>query len=725
MTVNASQATRQLDRLNRSANATGTSLARSFTKAGGAVAAVSGALGGINPQISVIGQGLSALAGGPVALAVAGFGTLVAAGVKLYDTLTVSASEFAAQCDVVSVKIAEDGRKLAEYDQTAYRLASRLQELNAVEKAGTESKRASAAMLTVLEKNYGALGASVDETTGKIRNLAEAEARLNQARARRKSEQLSAEADNAGSQAEAAFMKIKGAEWFTTEAGAGEKFREMRKTMSPDQLIAEMEARSRKATSEEEIRGYADVAKHLRAEQEQRRKAGNLRKTGYEDEADAAESLAGKRIAAEASEKNLREAERRNRIAESDREYQREPDMGKKAENRLALYQEEQKRRDEARREELSARSELRNLDSKEGLSGQAKDEARADLERQIAEAAAKAAEANGRMAVYWNQYKDAVYASGKEFAEQVRASRQQLAYSRLLADGKYEEAEAAKLEYEFREKGLTLTKEQRGELLRLRKANQAEESRSRIRDAEEEVRLQKLLAAGKIEEYRAEKLASEARKAGRPLSGGEKDRILAAQNALDAVSAKERVRDAEEELRIRKLILERKYKEAEAAKLEAEARKAGRTLSPEEKKARLSAAQEGKRLDLQQSLREQAESLYGQAMRANGRGSAYELDKALRDAEKQKNGKLNAEEEKSVRALFSLTERLKDVQTAPGVRGMGEIKTNALTARGGFSGAVRMPDTDRYNREISQNGRRQAELLREIRDLCEKLGRF
>ena len=98
---------------------------------------------------------------------------------------------------------------------------------------------------------------------------------------------------------------------------------------------------------------------------------------------------------------------------------------------------------------------------------------------------------------------------------------------------------------------------------------------------------------------------------------------------------------------------------------------------------------------------------------------------KALRDAEKAKGGKLTEEEAQNVKTLFSLTERLKDLQNEPGVRGMTDVKTNALTARGGFSGAVRMVDTDRYNREISQSSKQQTDLLREIKGVCEKLGRF
>ena len=134
---------------------------------------------------------------------------------------------------------------------------------------------------------------------------------------------------------------------------------------------------------------------------------------------------------------------------------------------------------------------------------------------------------------------------------------------------------------------------------------------------------------------------------------------------------------------------------------------------------------EEGKQLKLQKSLSDQAESLYGKAMQAAGRGREFDEQKALRDAESAKGGKLTEEEEKNVKTLFSLTERLNDLRNEPGVRGMSDIQTNSLTARGGFNGAVRLPDAEKYNREIAQTGKKQAELLKDIKDICEKLGTF
>ena len=662
--TNAREVMRQLEETGRVADMAGTDIARSFSKAGGAVASVSAALGGINPQISVIAQGISALAGGPVTIAIAAAGALIAVMAKLYDTLTVSAEEYAAQCDVISVKVEETKQKFAEYDQAVGKMVSHLNELNAADQTGLSVKRATAEILSTLQSRYGDLGARIDETTGKVLNLAEVEARVNRERAREKAGILEAEADSSGSQAEAAYMKVKGAEWGTTEIGARGIFRTMRRTMSLDDLIEEMEKESRDASSAEDKRGYGEVAKHLRAERKKREEAAEFRKSGYGSAEEAISARTQKELEAEAAKKTLRETKRANHVAEMERDYQKLPMAEWKAQNRLQLANEEADLRDMARAKEARLWGELDSAKKSWDINPQAAAEKIAELERQIAQAAKEAEEAEGRRAGYWAQYEEVLNATSREFTRQRGDLQQQIDYNQLLIDGKYEEAEATKLRNDFLDKGLSLTKSHLDILLALRRQRQGQESRKRIQDAEAELRIQRLILAGK-------------------------------------------------------------YEEAEAAKLEAEARRAGRKLSPEEKQARLAATEEGKQLKLQKSLYDQADALLGQAMQAAGRGREYNEGKALRDAETQKGGALTGEEKRNVRRLFTLTERLNDLQNEPGVRGMTDVKTNALTARGGFSGAVRLPDTEQYNREIAQSGKRQAELLKEIKGICEKLGKF
>ena len=56
-------------------------------------------------------------------------------------------------------------------------------------------------------------------------------------------------------------------------------------------------------------------------------------------------------------------------------------------------------------------------------------------------------------------------------------------------------------------------------------------------------------------------------------------------------------------------------------------------------------------------------------------------------------------------------------LNNARGVSTAGlEIKTNALTARGGFAEGGRAPDTDRYNRAVLRQNERNTGLLEDIK---------
>jgi len=51
------------------------------------------------------------------------------------------------------------------------------------------------------------------------------------------------------------------------------------------------------------------------------------------------------------------------------------------------------------------------------------------------------------------------------------------------------------------------------------------------------------------------------------------------------------------------------------------------------------------------------------------------------------------------------------------------QIKTNELTARGGFKSGVVMPESDRINMAIMNSGKSQVQILTQIKDLLSKMG--
>ena len=126
---------------------------------------------------------------------------------------------------------------------------------------------------------------------------------------------------------------------------------------------------------------------------------------------------------------------------------------------------------------------------------------------------------------------------------------------------------------------------------------------------------------------------------------------------------------------------------------------------------------------NLKKQLADQAFSLYGQAMGQSGQGRVFAEQSALRDARKTKGADLTAEESELVKKLAGLSFNLSEGQK--GSPADLSVKTNALTARGGFQGGAVVPSAEKYNREILQTNKNTLSTLKQIQKLCENLGTF
>ena len=99
--------------------------------------------------------------------------------------------------------------------------------------------------------------------------------------------------------------------------------------------------------------------------------------------------------------------------------------------------------------------------------------------------------------------------------------------------------------------------------------------------------------------------------------------------------------------------------------------------------------------------------------MQKAGQGREAEQEKALRAARDIKRGELTPEESALVKQLAELNYTMQNPgRTALDTIGGAEIKTNSLTARGGFSGGAVAPDKDRINRAIEGYNKRLAAQL-------------
>ncbi len=215
-----------------------------------------------------------------------------------------------------------------------------------------------------------------------------------------------------------------------------------------------------------------------------------------------------------------------------------------------------------------------------------------------------------------------------------------------------------------------------------------------------------------------------------------EKQRLLAADERIHAINQQidslyrqqdesyNRLFDAaQNEIDYNALILAGEQEKAAALKLEQELKAQNLKISKEEMQILLEQRRKLGSQNLQRNLQDQAYSLFGQAMSRAGRGREFEEQKALRDAERTKGSALSSEERELVSRLaaasFSLS-TARDMQL-----GDTSIRTNSLTARGGFAGGAKLPETDKINREIATTGKQQLEQMKTITQICEKLGSF
>ena len=102
--------------------------------------------------------------------------------------------------------------------------------------------------------------------------------------------------------------------------------------------------------------------------------------------------------------------------------------------------------------------------------------------------------------------------------------------------------------------------------------------------------------------------------------------------------------------------------------------------------------------------------------------GRAAAEQRALRDAERRKGGQLTDDETMLVKKLSELNWNVNSPQA--GQSGDLAVKTNSLTARGGFQGGAAIPDSEKIAREVCDYSRRQAETAEKIMRLLEEMGR-
>lgn len=194
-------------------------------------------------------------------------------------------------------------------------------------------------------------------------------------------------------------------------------------------------------------------------------------------------------------------------------------------------------------------------------------------------------------------------------------------------------------------------------------------------------------------------------------------------QTAQRQLDAKRQLDESREELAIQQALVKGEYDKAEALRLQLEQRKAGRQYSASELAEIKKQNAERQLLNLQRGMQDQAWGSYIDILKRTGNGKQAEMESALRNAERTKGGKLTNEETELVKRLTELTHSLGSARGAS--LGDTSIRTNELTARGGFAGGVRLPEAERYNEAMLSSSKRIEGYLPEIKAILSKLGYY
>ena len=125
--------------------------------------------------------------------------------------------------------------------------------------------------------------------------------------------------------------------------------------------------------------------------------------------------------------------------------------------------------------------------------------------------------------------------------------------------------------------------------------------------------------------------------------------------------------------------------------------------------------------LSLSQSMKDQGNNLVTQAMKRVGLAQEANRAEALRNAEKQKGSKLTQDQINKVTTLADMQTKLQDFKYNFSVD--TEIKTNEMTARGGFASGAYVPDKYDVNDQIRDAARQSNKLLIDIRTILQQGG--
>ena len=600
--------------------------------------------------------------GGMIGIVLAGVQSVIKLCTAAYDAMVQAGKDAA---DAHRDAADELGRAAAQTDRlkaSTTDIISQLSGLASAEKLSNAEREKAVSLVAQLTRQYGDLGISVDDATGRINNLGSAIVAIQEKNSRRKIQSIEAQLkelrgardqeDQNISDAGWNLGKInKAANWFSVggivKNLTGWTDRE-NSTLGLDQTQiggeqAAKEAAERRKETDKKIRELE------MQRQEEKKRLAEIAKKQLEETRIQTAALAEQKI----------EREKQAKYRSADAELGRMKYAEDKIANRQSLIDSEQADNAKLRARTAAAKS---NMDQYAPGTKNADPQKYADAQKAYLQAAAEQAKSDEKIAGWQNQIKQLQYDQAEAKKRLTEQAAYELEYNRLILAGEFDKAAALKLENELKAQGLKLTQAEKDAILAQRKAMERQKAGQMVDDAKEQVELNRMLLNGDYEAYEAEKLRIEAKQKGLQLT-----------------------KEESEEIRKQRELL--------------------------------------KQQKLQASNRDKAQDLKWQMMEKTGQGKAASEQRALRDAERTKGSKLTDSEIAATKKLHDLTWEMQNMREPQ--FGDLSIKTNSLTSRGGFQGGVVVPDADKYNQQIARSNESMLQAIQRIESICRELNKF
>ena len=503
-------------------------------KGAAAVGAIGAAAGASVPPVGALAAVVNALLS-PIALITMALTALMAIGKAVWDALTISAEEYSAQAEHASKSAEQQAAKLKEQSESAQAYLERLKELSAAEKASNTSKTETISLLQSLQREYGNLGAEIDSATGKIKNLVEVEMKLRRARAGKDADNKHQQADAKLQQARASYMKGLGDSYWWTESGAAADWDErVKKAPDAEALLADIKGvyqwAQQDGKSADTLNGLSEAIGYLEEVVKLRKQADSLQGTGFSSEEESAEAVANARRAAESAKKQWQDSFAAAKRRYQDDLYADSDNYSYKKDNRQKLLAAEQEQYKKIAQRQAELRKQRQKITSQYSAGQEYSAEhavAVAQLDEQIANAGKDLVDSWSRQADLRKQVKELDKQHADSRDKLIGQAKYELEYSRLIAAGLFDKAAALKQERELRGQNLRLTKAEREELERAKKAQAELKLQSSLHKKATDLKYQIMEQTGRGYEAAQQRALQEARETkGRDLTAAETEMV-------------------------------------------------------------------------------------------------------------------------------------------------------------------------------------------------------